>query len=101
MTTSAADVRPVASCTSLPAPGLKSTPTATGCSRRLRDRVAAASFSMIRFPSRIFLASAALLVGLVGETLAQERFQTGPVAWTPVITLRDAGVDTNMFDEPS
>lgn len=30
---------------------------------------------------------------------AQARFQTGVFAWTPTITLRDAGFDTNVFDE--
>ncbi len=32
---------------------------------------------------------------------AQGRFQTGNLSWTPVITLRDAGLDTNVFDEPT
>ena len=30
---------------------------------------------------------------------AQGRFQTGAFSWTPTITLRDAGLDTNVFDE--
>jgi hypothetical protein len=32
---------------------------------------------------------------------AQARFQTGNLAWTPTLTLRDAGVDTNIYDEPT
>jgi hypothetical protein len=31
---------------------------------------------------------------------AQARFQTGAFAWTPTLTVRDAGTDTNVFDEP-
>jgi hypothetical protein len=30
---------------------------------------------------------------------AQARFQTGNLSWTPVITLRDAGLDSNVYDE--
>src|SRR3989442_9042898 len=56
---------------------------------------------MTRSVCRGLIATGALLVALVAEADAQDRFQTGPVAWTPVITLREAGVDTNMFDEPS
>jgi hypothetical protein len=32
---------------------------------------------------------------------AQERFQTGNLSWTPVVTLNDAGLDTNVYDEPT
>jgi hypothetical protein len=28
------------------------------------------------------------------------RFQTGVVTWTPTLSLRDAGVDSNVYDEP-
>lgn len=56
---------------------------------------------MTRSVCRVLIATGALLVALVAEADAQDRFQTGPVTWTPVITLREAGVDTNMFDEPS
>jgi hypothetical protein len=41
-------------------------------------------------------------VVLSSRVQAQEaRFQTGNFSWTPVITLRDAGLDTNVYDEPS
>lgn len=32
---------------------------------------------------------------------AQGRFQTGQLSWTPTITLRDAGLDTNVYDTPT
>jgi hypothetical protein len=32
---------------------------------------------------------------------AQGRFQTGNLSWTPLITLRDAGLDTNVYDAPT
>ena len=56
---------------------------------------------MSRSPWRMLLATGMLVVALRAEAVAQERFQTGPVAWTPVIALREAGIDTNMFDEAS
>lgn len=56
---------------------------------------------MTRSPWRVLLATGILLVAHGAEAVAQDRFQTGPVAWTPVITLREAGIDTNMFDEAS
>jgi len=30
---------------------------------------------------------------------AQSRFETGLFSWTPTVTLRDGGIDTNVFDE--
>jgi hypothetical protein len=33
------------------------------------------------------------------QTRPEGRFQTGSMSWTPTLTLRDAGVDTNVFDE--
>ncbi|MGH9349719.1 MAG: outer membrane beta-barrel protein [Vicinamibacterales bacterium] len=40
-------------------------------------------------------------VALPGAAAAQPegRFRTGALAWTPTLTLRDAGVDTNVYDE--
>ena len=32
---------------------------------------------------------------------AQGRFQTGNLSWTPVINVRDTGLDTNVYDEPT
>jgi hypothetical protein len=29
------------------------------------------------------------------------RFRTGALSWTPTLTLRDAGVDSNVYDEPA
>lgn len=38
---------------------------------------------------------------VVPEAFAQGRFQTGNLSWTPIISLRDAGLDTNLYDEPT
>lgn len=46
-----------------------------------------------------FLTTFVLLVLAPGMAGAQARFQTGAFAWTPTITLRDAGLDTNVYDE--
>jgi hypothetical protein len=41
-------------------------------------------------------------VALAVPAAAQDaRFHTGNFSWTPVITLRDAGLDTNVYDESS
>ena len=45
------------------------------------------------------------LVALFGVPVASRaqttgRFQSGPLTWTPTLTLRDAGVDSNVYDEP-
>lgn len=43
------------------------------------------------------------LCGMSGAAAAQTpsgRFQSGALAWTPTLTLRDAGVDSNVYDEP-
>jgi hypothetical protein len=31
----------------------------------------------------------------------QGRFQTGAVTWTPTLSLREAGIDSNVYDEPT
>jgi hypothetical protein len=54
---------------------------------------------MTRALSQVVLTAGAVVVVLGGRAVAQDRFQTGPVAWTPVLTLREAGIDTNVFDE--
>jgi hypothetical protein len=48
------------------------------------------------------LASVFLLsvVAAGAQTRPEGRFQTGSISWTPTLTLRDAGVDNNVFDEP-
>ncbi len=51
-----------------------------------------------RIGSRGAVAIALIVLGSAPAG-AQARFQTGDFAWTPVITLRDAGLDTNVFDE--
>jgi len=42
------------------------------------------------------------LLALVADAGAQTdgRFRTGVVTWTPTLTLRDAGIDSNVYDEP-
>jgi hypothetical protein len=47
----------------------------------------------------VVLALAILLVLPASHAAAQGRFQTGNLSWTPVISLRDAGLDTNVYDE--
>ena len=47
----------------------------------------------------VVLTLAAIVTISVPRAEAQGRFQTGNLSWTPVITLRDAGLDTNIFDE--
>jgi len=39
------------------------------------------------------------LFARVAAAQTEGRFQTGNVSWTPLLTLRDAGVDTNVYDE--
>jgi hypothetical protein len=45
------------------------------------------------------------LFGVPGIAAAQTqtngRFQSGALTWTPTISLRDAGVDSNVYDEPT
>jgi hypothetical protein len=44
------------------------------------------------------------LAAMPGVAVAQNeggRFHSGPFSWTPTITLRDAGVDSNVYDEAS
>lgn len=47
------------------------------------------------------LTTGTMVVVLGAEAVAQDRFQSGPIAWTPMLTLREAGIDTNVFDEAS
>jgi len=43
------------------------------------------------------------LVLVAGRASAQGdgRFRSGPLTWTPTLTLRDAGYDSNVYDEPA
>jgi hypothetical protein len=47
----------------------------------------------------IAYAAAILLLSPVYLAAQEARFQTGAFRWTPVLTLRDAGLDTNVYDE--
>jgi hypothetical protein len=49
----------------------------------------------------VVLSLAAVAVVSVATADAQHRFQAGNLAWTPTLTLRDAGLDTNIYDEPA
>lgn len=42
------------------------------------------------------------LVYLASPVQAQGtgRFLTGPIGWTPTVAVRDAGIDSNVFDDP-
>jgi hypothetical protein len=51
--------------------------------------------------SRAGSAAIAMIVASCLPAAAQARFQSGNFAWTPLLTLRDAGLDTNVFDEPA
>jgi hypothetical protein len=58
--------------------------------------------SSLRTSSIVFVA----LLVMASEARAQEpakdgRFITGPIAWTPTFELRDAGVDSNVFNTPT
>lgn len=35
----------------------------------------------------------------VGQAAPEGRFRTGALSWTPTLTLRDAGTDSNVYDE--
>jgi hypothetical protein len=41
----------------------------------------------------------AMLIPGVAAAQSDGRFQSGVVSWTPTLTLRDAGVDTNLYGE--
>ncbi len=48
------------------------------------------------------LAFASAAMGQAAQDPARmSRFVMGPLAWTPTLTLRDAGVDSNVFNSPS
>lgn len=36
-----------------------------------------------------------------GQAPPEGRFRTGALTWTPTVTLRDAGTDSNVYDEPT
>lgn len=49
------------------------------------------------------IAAAAVFIVSGGSTSWAQgtgRFLTGPIGWTPVVSLRDAGIDSNVFDDP-
>jgi len=46
----------------------------------------------------VFVAIAIAMVALVPSAHAQTGFVTGPLSWTPVLRLREAGVDSNVFN---
>lgn len=54
---------------------------------------------MNRTLTLVLLGALGMPAGATAQT--QGRFQTGVVSWTPTITLRDAGVDSNVYDEPT
>lgn len=50
--------------------------------------------------TRFALVLAVLVVAPAGAGAQSDgRFRSGPLTWTPTLTLRDAGVDTNVYDE--
>jgi Putative beta-barrel porin 2 len=49
----------------------------------------------------VVLTRAVFLLLFASNADAQGRFQTGNLSWTPLITVRDAGLDTNVYDEPA
>jgi hypothetical protein len=49
----------------------------------------------------VVLPLAGFMLLFASQAGAQGRFQTGNLSWTPVINLRDTGLDTNVYDEPT
>ncbi len=45
------------------------------------------------------VAALAMSGGVAAQTRTEGRFHTGALSWTPTLTLRDAGFDTNVFEE--
>jgi hypothetical protein len=60
------------------------------------------SDSSLRPSSIVLLAVLAIASGARAQEPVQDgRFNTGPIAWTPTFELRDAGVDSNVFNTPT
>jgi hypothetical protein len=49
----------------------------------------------------VFAVFATLSQAYAQEPAKEGRFITGPLAWTPMLELRDAGVDSNVFNTPT
>ena len=60
------------------------------------------SASSLRPSSIVLLAVLAIASGARAQEPEKDgRFITGPIAWTPTFELRDAGVDSNVFNTPT
>src|SRR4029079_10297055 len=60
------------------------------------------SASSFRFRSMVLLAVLMMASGARAQEPEKDgRFITGPLAWTPTFELRDAGVDSNVFNTPT
>jgi len=60
------------------------------------------SASSLRALSIVLLALLAIASGARAQEPEKEgRFITGPIAWTPTFELRDAGIDSNVFNTPT
>jgi len=46
-----------------------------------------------------FVAALAMSGVAAGQTRTEGRFHTGVLSWTPTLSLRDAGLDTNVYEE--
>jgi hypothetical protein len=58
--------------------------------------------SFIRAATIVLLAAFATASSARAQEPAKDgRFVTGPLAWTPTLELRDAGVDSNVFNTPT
>jgi hypothetical protein len=56
---------------------------------------------MTRLPLVIAIAAAIVSAPALSRAQGSGRFLTGPIGWTPIISIRDAGVDSNIFDLPT
>src|SRR4029079_16386385 len=60
------------------------------------------SASSFRFRSMVLLAVLMMASGARAQEPEKDgRFITGPLAWTPTFELRDAGIDSNVFNTPT
>src|SRR5258706_12769330 len=87
-------------------------PTGMGNLRRSRQTMVPSEMKQsARCRLNIVVALAVAQLMLAGGATAQtapsqtdtnpSRFLIGPLGWTPTLTLRDAGVDSNVFNTPS
>src|SRR5262249_55904335 len=76
--------------------------TAFSSVSNLRFQLNNMSASSLRASSILLLAVLAIASGARAQEPEKDgRFITGPLAWTPTFELRDAGIDSNVFNTPT